>query len=108
MDQAQGLDSMLIDSVNIPELDVSLDEADAFPSSFSSGFLHSVSTVSDTSRPQLAPSIKSHMLWCQARALLLPVSQADRMSASKLISYFSGHPAAFRFKVSLPPHIISV
>ena len=80
-----------------PELYASLDEADAIPSS---GFLCSVISVSDTSRLQLAPSIKSDKLSCHARALLLPVLQAGIMSASNLI-YLSGHPAAFGLWASL-------
>ena len=44
-----------------------------------------LSTISDISRLQLAPSIQSYKLWCQARALLLP----GKMSTSKLIHYFS-------------------
>ena len=78
-------------------MDASLDEPDAIPSSVSSGFLHSVSTLSDNSRLQLAPSIRSHKLWCQARALLTPMPLATKMSAYKLIHYFSSHPAAFGF-----------
>ena len=54
----QGLDSILTDSLKTLELDTSLEEPDAVtPSSISSGFLHSVSTLSDTSKLQLAPSI---------------------------------------------------
>ena len=68
-----------------------------FTSSVSSGFLHLVSTLSDNSKLQLAPSIHTHKLWCQARALLTPVSLATKMSASKLIHYFSSHPIAFGF-----------
>ena len=97
-DSEQGLDSFLTDSVNMPKLD-----ADVLPSLVSSGFLHSVSSISDTSRLQLALSIKSGKLWCQARTLLLPVMQVGKMSTSELICYFSGHPAAFGFKTSLPP-----
>ena len=41
-DFGHGLDSILTDSSNIPELDGSLYEADAMPSSVYSGFLHSV------------------------------------------------------------------
>ena len=75
MDQAiahfkQGLDSILTDSLETPELDTSLEEPDAITSSVSSGFLCSVSTLSDNSKLQLAPSIHTHKLWCQARALL--------------------------------------
>ena len=58
------------------------------PSSVSSGFLDLVPTISDNSRVQLVTSTKSHKLWCQVRALLLPVPQAGKMSASKLICYF--------------------
>ena len=53
------LDSVLTSTIDTPELDASLHEADAVPPSVSSGFLHLVSTISDVSRPQLATSIKS-------------------------------------------------
>ena len=69
-DFEQGLDSILTDSLETLELDTSLEEPDAIISSVSSGFLHSVSTLSDNSKLQLAPSIHTHKLWCQARALL--------------------------------------
>ena len=108
-DFKQGLDSTLTDSLETLELDTSLDECDAVTSSsVSSGFLHSVSTLSDNSKPQLAPSIQTHKLWCQARALLAPVSLATKMSASKLICYFSSHSAAFGFQPSTPPDNISL
>ena len=103
MDQAvtdfkPGLDSIVTDSLRTSELDTSLEEPDAITSSsVSSGFLQLVSTLSDNSKPQLAPSTCTHKLWCQARALLAPVSLATKMSASKLICYFSSHPAAFGF-----------
>ena len=87
-DFEQGLDCILTNSPETPELDTSLDESDAIPSSVSSGFLHLVSTLSDNSKPQLAPSIRSCKLWCQARALLAHVSLATKMSASKLICFF--------------------
>ena len=64
-DFEQGLDSILIDSVNTTELDVSLYWADAIPSSVSLEFLCLVITISDISILQLAPSIKSHKLCCQ-------------------------------------------
>ena len=96
-DFEQGLDSILIDSLETPELDTSLEEPDAITSSVSSGFLHLVSALSDNSKPQLAPTICPHKLWCQSRALLAPVFLATKMSASKLIRYFSSHPAAFEF-----------
>ena len=83
-------------------MDASLDEPDAIPSSVSSGFPHLVSTLSDNSKVQLGPSIRSCKLWCQARALLAPVPLATKMSASKLIHYFSSHPAAFGFQSSTP------
>ena len=72
------------------------------------GFLCSVSTLSDNSKLQLAPSIHTHKLWCQSRALLASVSLATKMSASKLIHYFSSHPAAFGFWASTPPDNISL
>ena len=106
-DFEQGLDSILTDSLETLDLDTSLQESDAITSSVSSGFLHSVSTISDNSKPQLAPSIHTCKLWCQARALLTPVSLATKMSASKLICYFSSHPAAFGFQASTPPDNIS-
>ena len=48
-DFEQGLDSILTDSLETLDLDTSLQESDAITSSVSSGFLHSVSTVSDNS-----------------------------------------------------------
>ena len=107
-DFEQGLDSILTDSLETPDLDTSLQESDAVTSSVSSGFLHSVSTISDNSKQQLAPSIHTRKLWCQARALLTPVSLATKMSASKLIRYFSSHPAAFGFRASTAPDNISL
>ena len=89
-------------------MDTSLEEPDAITSSVSSGFLCSVSTLSDNSELQLAPSIHTHKLWCQTRALLAPVSLSTEMSASKLILYFSSHPAAFGFQASIPPDNISL
>ena len=107
-DFEQGLDSILIDSLETPEWDTSLDEPDVITSSVSSGFLHSVSTLSDNSKPQLASSIHTCKLRCQARALHAPVSVATKMSASKLIHYFSSHPAAFEFQASTPPDNITL
>ena len=107
-DFKQRLDSILTDSLETPELDTSMQEPDAITSSVSSGFLCSVNTLSDNSKLQLAPTIQTHKLWCQARALLAPVSLATKMSASKLIHYFSSHPAAFGFWASTPPDNISL
>ena len=87
-DFEQGLDSILTDLLETPELDTSLDEPNVITSSVSSGFHCLVSILSDNYKPQLAPSICTHKLWCQARALLAPVSLATKMSASKLIHYF--------------------
>ena len=56
-DFEQGLDSILTDSLETLELDTSLDKPDATTFSISSGFLHLVSTLSDNSKLQLAPSI---------------------------------------------------
>ena len=107
-DFEQGLDSILTDSIKTPELDISLDEPDAMPSLVSSGHLQLVSTISVTSKPHLAPSIRSHKLWCQARALLAPVFLATKMSASKLICCFSSHPEAFGFQSSTPADNITL
>ena len=107
-DFKQGLDSILPDSLKTPELDTSLEEPDAITSSVSSGFLCLASTLSDNFKPQLAPSICTCNLLCQARALLAPVSLATKMSASKLICYFSSHPAAFGFQTFTSPDNISL
>ena len=108
-DFKQGLDSILTDSLDTPELNTSLEEPDAVTSSsVPSGFLHLGSSLSDNSKLLLAPSICTCKLWCHARALLAPVSLATKMSASKLISYFSSHPAAFGFWASTPPDNISL
>ena len=56
-DFEQGLDSIISDSLETPKLDTSLDEPDAITCSVSSGFLCSVSTLSDTFKLQLASSI---------------------------------------------------
>ena len=84
------------------ELDTSFDKPDVITSSVSSGFLHLVSTLSDHSKPQFAPSIQTCKLWCQVRALLAPVSLTTKMSGCKLIHYFSSHPAAFGSCASTP------
>ena len=63
-DFEQGLDSILTNSLEILELDTSLEESDVITSSVSSGFLHLGSTLSDNSKLQLAPSIHTHKLWC--------------------------------------------
>ena len=107
-DFEQGLDSILTDSLETWELYTSLDEPDVITSSVSSGFLHLVSSLSDNSKLQLAPSIQTHKLWCQARALLAPVSLATKMSAFKSICYFCSHPATFGFWASTPPDNITL
>ena len=62
-DFEQGLDSILNDSLETLELDTFLDEPDTIASSsVSSGFLCLVRTLSDNSKPQLAPSIQTHKL----------------------------------------------
>ena len=52
VDFEQGLDSILTDSLETPDLDTSMQESDAVTSSVSSGLLHLVSTISDNSKPQ--------------------------------------------------------
>ena len=56
-----GLDSILTDSIDTPDLDASFDEAYALPS-VSAEFLSSFNTISHNSRPQLAPSIKYQIM----------------------------------------------
>ena len=63
-DFQQGLDSILNDSIESPEFDMSLDGPGAITSSVSSGILCLVSSISDISKPQPAPSIMSNKLWC--------------------------------------------
>ena len=53
---------MYTDSIETPELDASFEELDGVPSSVSVGFLCSVSTISDTSKLQFSPSIKSQLM----------------------------------------------
>ena len=101
-DFEQGLNYILTNSLETHELDTFLDEPDAITSSVSSGFLHLVRTCFDNSKLQLASSIRSCKLWCQARVPLAPVPLATKMLASKLIHYFSSHHAVFRF-LSLTP-----
>ena len=63
-DFEQGFDSILTDSLETLELDISLDEPYVITSSVSSGFLCLVSTLSGNSKSQLTPSIHTHKLWC--------------------------------------------
>ena len=65
-DFEQGLYSILTDSIKTQELDASFEKPDGVLSSVSSEILCLVSTISNTSKLQLAPSIKSHKFW-QAR-----------------------------------------
>ena len=60
----QGSDSIFTDSHKTLELDTSMEEPDAITSSVISGFLCLGSTLSDNSKPKLAPSIFTHKLWC--------------------------------------------
>ena len=107
-DFEEGFDSILTDSARTLGLNTFLDEHDVITSSFSSAFLHSGSPASDTFKPQLASSIRSFTLWCKAGGLLSPVSLATRMLASKLIHYFSKHPATFGFQSSTSPDNITL
>ena len=74
---------LLIESIETPELDATIEKHDGVPSSVSLGFLCSISDISDT--PKLQISIKFCKLWGQASALHLPVPVAGKMSTSKLI-----------------------
>ena len=65
-----------------------------------------ISTISDICKPQHAPIIKSCNFCCQASILLFPLPQAVKMVVSKVIHYFSIHPAAFDFwALSQPDNI---
>ena len=81
----------------LSELDASCDEASAMASSVCSGCLCSVNTISYNPLLQPAPSIKYQKSYCQARALLLPVPYADKISAAILIHYFSSCTTALDF-----------
>ena len=89
-DFEQGLDCILTDFIKILELDPSFDEPGVITSFIFSGFLHSLSTISDTSKLQLAPSIESHKLWCQSRALLALCLWSPRCQHLKWFSIFLG------------------
>ena len=93
-------------TVNLPEFEASFDEADAVPSSVSSGFLCSVIFLIILDHSLL---LASNLVNYGARlgVLLLLVPQAGKMSASKLIKYFSSHPAAVGFQAFLPPDNIT-
>ena len=85
----QGIDSILTASIKTPELGKHpLIGLRSLLLPISSRFLCLVSTITDSSKPQLPPSIRSHKLWSQARAQFSPVSLATKISASKLIQYF--------------------
>ena len=62
-DFEQGLNSILMDSMEILEVDVSFDASDTITYSVCAGFLHVVITISDSSKPRLASSIDSYKLW---------------------------------------------
>ena len=105
-DFKQGLDSILTDSIETPELDTSLDEPHVITSSVSSGFLHSVHFLIILSHSLLLVFILINCVASMGSSA--PVSLATKMSASKLICYFSSHPAAFRFWASTPPDNITL
>ena len=107
-DFEQGLDSILTDSIKTLELDTSFDKPGTVTSSVSSGFLSSVSTISDAFKLQLDPSIRSCKLWSQAWVPVAPVSLASKMSASKLIHCVPSHPAASRFQSFTSPDNITL
>ena len=108
-DFEQGLDSILTDSLKTLELDTPW---------MNLMLLHLLQSLLGFST-QLVPFliILSNSLLlafklvnCGARLGLFlgPVSLATKMSASKLIPYFSSHPAAFGFWASTPPDNISL
>ena len=106
-DFEQGLDSIPTDSLKTLELDTALDESDVIASSVSSGFLCLVSTLSIILSHSLLLAFE--LINCGARlGLFLPMSLATKMSASKLIHYFSSDPEAFGFWASTPPDNITL
>ena len=78
-----------MDSIELSSL-MHYSVTDTIASSVSLEFLHYNNTISASSKQEVAPGIKSHNLWCQARILHLPVSLVSKMSASK-------HSATFGF-----------
>ena len=68
-----------MDSIETLKVEASYAEPETVASSVLSGFLHLFSTLSDNSEWQPSLSIKSHKLWCQARALLLLIQLVGRM-----------------------------
>ena len=85
-----GLGSIFMDSVNTLELDTSFDQHDSSASSVSLCFLRLVSTLSDSSKLQLAPSIKYCKLWCN---IVLNVGKKKSISLMRTVyqslSYFA-------------------
>ena len=67
-----GLDSIITDSTKTPEMDVSFDP-EAIVLSVFLGCLCLISTLYDTIKPKLTPSIKPCKLWCQAIVFLLTI-----------------------------------
>ena len=59
-----------------------------------------ISILSDSLKLKLVPSIQSCKLWCQARTLLISISLAGKMLASKFIHYFSSYTTASWFWAS--------
>ena len=108
-DFKEGLDSILTYSLETLELDTSLEEPDAIfclqsVLGFSTQLVPFLIIVSCS----LLLAFELIKLWCQARALLAPVSLATKISASKLIHYFSSHRTAFGFWASTPPGNITL
>ena len=67
------------------ELDAFFDKPDVMTSSVSSGFPCLVSTISDNSKLQISPGIKSGKLWCQVRMLILSGAQNVSLLVDSLL-----------------------
>ena len=63
-DFEHDLDSILSDSLKIPDLDAAFDKDETRLSSVSLGFLLSVNINSDICKLELVPSIKAYKLCC--------------------------------------------
>ena len=106
-DIEQGLDFILIDSFETPELDTSLDEPDAITSSVPSGCFHLVSTILILSNCSLPLALG--LTNCGARlGCLFPLCLL--LTRFQHLNWFttSSHPAAFGFLPSTPPDNITL
>ena len=104
-----GLYSLLMDSVNTPELNAFFHEADALPSLVAlQGSYSQLILFLSLLDCSLLTSIKSGKIMVPDYGFTFPVPQAGKMSASMLIYCFSSHPAALGYWASLPPDNVTL